>query len=483
MLSIQKFENRYFQLSLKNLLMFLLFLIAVLISIYIFIVVIFYELLAPFIDKFGLSGLINPITIIIISIILSFITSISAFISFFHLLKSKSTLLKILVTIIIFVTTFFAVSIFINPVIISHIPDRQTIDIKHAQFLISSYPDKLQIENIKKNDFNAVIALLHPAVKPFEGKMLKKELENASAYKLKVISITNLLPWDLSRKAEIEKLLDSLKTTDGKYYVHSFYGNNRVEIFKKLLQDRNTSDVNVKKTSKITLDNVKHMERGEVIKLADEVYFTPMPSDSEFKKIIIPGNIKSIVSLLDDKNPADTLMINNERKICKANSIPFFVKPVSIYPYDASGVFEITLFTRGLPKPVIIHSLNTNSLISEAFIQTFRSEKKSFPPSLFYGKMKNGRATLVLPNVVAGPKPDITEYKNLIVEKGIKGLIYCGPQDKTLSKTDKQFFTRLGLSWEKIPLDSLSFQKKIKLGGMWYIYGADSLEIKERLIK
>ena len=480
MLNIQKFESKYFQLSLKNILLFLLFLVTVVFSILIFSFIVFFDWVAPVIDKFGISGLVNPITETLIVIILLFVISILAFITFFHLLKSENNFLRILVPIIVFVAVFFSISILLNPIIISNSPVKQIIKINQAQFLISSYPNRQQIEKLKQNDFKAVIALLHPSIILFEGKMLKDEIENAALCKLRVISVPSLLPWDVSNKTEIEKLIDSIKNTNGKYYVHSYFGNNRIDKFVDLLQERNKHETKIKKSDVISLDNIKTMERGEVIKLSEEVFFTPFPTDSEFENIIKPANIKSIVSLLDDKNPSDTSWINKEGKICKANSIPFFVKPISIYPYDASGVFETTLFVRALPKPVIIHALNTNSLMSEAFIQTFKNEKKSFPPSLFYGKMQNGKATLILPNVVTGPKPTIQEYKSLIVDKGIRGLIYCGPQNKVLKKSDMQFFSRLGLTWEKIALDSLSYKKEIKLGGMWYIYGADSLEIKKK---
>jgi hypothetical protein len=248
-----------------------------------------------------------------------------------------------------------------------------------------------------------------------------------------------------------------------------------------LLDQKNNLDVKPFQVN-TPLEKIKTFERGEIIKLADDIYFTPYPNDSEFINIVIPSGVKSVVSLLDDKNSSDTSWITKERKLLREKSIPFFLKPITIYPYDASGVFETTLFVRGLSKPVIVHALNTNSLISEAFIETFKNEKKAFPPSLFLGQMENGKATVILPNVVTGPKPTINEYKNFIVEKGIRGLIYCGPQNKILKKSDAQFFRRLGLTWEKISLDSLAYKKEIKLGGMWYIYGSDSLEIKKRLV-
>lgn len=478
---LQKFENKYFKVSLKNSLLFIPLLLAILLSIFMLSVIIFYNWIAVIIDKLNLSGWVNTFTVLISLAVLFLVVSYFTIITFKYLIKTPNNFIRIFVSLIVIVSAFFSIGILLNPAVISKSASKQLITVNQASFIFYNYPEKDQVEKIKQNDFEAIISLLNPKLFPFEGNMLKRELGNAHYYKVKVIEINNLLPWDTGRKKEIKSIIDSIRNTKGKYYVHSYLGNNRIEVFKDLLLSKINKLPKGLKQTNIALENGKKMERGEVIKLADELFFTPYPNDSEFKNIIFPSGIKSIVCLLNDNNPSDTGWINKEKKLCRDNSVRLFLKPVTIYPYDAGGVFETTLFVRALPKPVIVHAINSNSLISEAFIETFKHEKRAFPPSMFYGRMKNGKPNLILPNVVVGPKPTLEEYSSYIVEKGIRGLIYCGPQNKVLGPFDKAFFKKLGLSWEKVPLDELAAKKEIKLGGMWYIYGADSLAVKKRL--
>jgi len=117
---------------------------------------------------------------------------------------------------------------------------------------------------------------------------------------------------------------------------------------------------------------------------------------------------------------------------------------------------------------------------SEGFILTFKNQVKSFPPSLFSKPLQNGKVAVILPNVLAGPKPTLTEYKNILYNNGVRGIIYCNPEKKVLTQNDKYFFAKVGLSWEQINIDSLASRKDLRIGGLWYIYGADSLAIRER---
>ncbi|MCX6151598.1 MAG: hypothetical protein NTX22_13810 [Ignavibacteriales bacterium] len=479
---IKKFENIYFSVSVKNVLFVLVFFILIMFSILTLGSVLFFEFIASIIDKLNCGAWVNEFSVVSLIIVITILFFYLAIVAFAFLLRTKNNLVSILIVLTIIVTAIFSAGIWMNPALISGSRSEQVLNIKNASFTIGTFPNNKMLSKLKDDGYDAVISLLNPSVFPFESSLLKDELFNASLTKIKIIEI-HLLPWNTLEKSRIKNLLDTLINKKGKYYIHSYLDNNRINVFRKvLLELRNNLAVKPAK-SRIPLDNVNNLERGEVIKLANDIYFTPYPTDDEFDKIIFPSGVRSVVALLNDKNPDDTSWINKEAKLLKQKSIQYFLKPVSIYPYDASGVFEITLFVRALSKPTIIHAVNTNSLISEAFIQTFKFEKKAFPPSLFYESMSNGKVSLVLPNVVVGPKPTVKEYQKYLFEKGVRGIIYCGSEKKILTVYDKNYFKNVGLSWEHLDVDSLSFKKEIKAGGMWYIYGADSLKIKIALLK
>jgi hypothetical protein len=354
------------------------------------------------------------------------------------------------------------------------------ISYKDIEFTFGSYPGKEKLSQLKKEGYKSVITLMHPGILPFESRLLREELISSKEIGIEIISIP-LIPGTNDNKLILTKLEELFKSGKGKYFVHEFNNEGRVSFFRNRIASDINENIAVEKNNLKKLTDTKFFEKGEIIKLDDGIYFTPYPNEKEVMDFIVTPGVKSVVCLVNEKAPIDSGLINIEKKILEANSIPFIIKTFTEQPYDPSVVFESSLFVRGLPRPVVIHTFDLNSVISEGFILAYKNQKRSFPPSLFNQPLQNGKIALVLPNVLAGPKPTLGEYKTRLFNSGVRGIIYCDTVKKILMQSDKAFFSKIGLSWEQIEFPKLSSRKEIISGGLWYIYGADSTTIRKYL--
>ena len=175
---IQRFENKYFKLSLKNFLLFIPFYLAVILSIFMLTVIIFYNWIAVVIDRLNISGWVNIYSIIAVLALLLIFTSYLIIITFHYLIKTQNNFIRIFVLLIVIFSAFFSIGILLNPAIISKSATKQLITLNQATFIFYNYPEKEQVEKIKQNDFTSIISLLNPSIIPFEGNMLKNEFQD-----------------------------------------------------------------------------------------------------------------------------------------------------------------------------------------------------------------------------------------------------------------------------------------------------------------
>ncbi len=480
-MSIRKnFEIKFFKLGIQNLIIwFVNFILTSFTSI-----TIYFLYFSGTIKLFLLNSNASPVAV---NLFYSFIVLVAALVLIYislvltsFLVTSKINLFKWLFGFINLSAFSLAVIIWVYPqLLINTGVNKSKTSYNDIEFTFGSYPGREELYQLKKQGYKSVITLMHPENYPFESKLLREELNSSKEVGIELISIP-LIPgynYDKNMLKNVDAIFEKEK---GKYFVHEFNNEGRVNLFRNLIDSDIKEKVTIDKNNLKKLTDTKFFEKGNIIKLDDGIYFTPYPNGKEVMDFIVTPGVKSVVCLVNEKNPVDSSLLN-EKKILDANSIPFIIKTFTEQPYDPSAVFESSLFVRGLPRPVVIHTFDLNSVISEGFILSYKNQKKSFPSSLFKAPLQNGTVAFILPNVLAGPKPTIGEYKTRLFNCGVRGIIFCDTIKKSLTVNDRTFFTRIGLSWEQIEFPKLSSRKEITSGGLWYIYGADSTTIRKYL--
>ena len=249
-----------------------------------------------------------------------------------------------------------------------------------AEFLFGPYPSEEDLIKLKDEGITAVVSLLHPSVVPFEPKLLSDEEKLTETIGLKLIHIP-MLPWVSENKESIMEIIKLAEGGRGKYYVHCYLGKDRVNVVKRIIRRFSSSITEVNSDSTKTLEGLKSFERGEIVKLDEGVYLTPYPTDDEMLRYILNGSVKQIVSLLDPHHPPDTVWINKEREICETHFMPYELIPLGPSFNDANRLVEIVNKTKHMPRPLVIHAFLSKSSRTKEFIKAYKLTSSEQPLS------------------------------------------------------------------------------------------------------
>jgi protein tyrosine phosphatase (PTP) superfamily phosphohydrolase (DUF442 family) len=242
----------------------------------------------------------------------------------------------------------------------------------NQQFVVGAYPDEAKIKQLKKEGYTAIISLLHPAVVPFEPMLLKEEKAIAKKYNLTVIEAP-MLPW-VSDNSESLKLIETLaRTSRGKYYIHCYLGKDRVNLVKKHISAIVGSSAVIGEITHRSFEEMGHFERGDLYKIGDKIYLSPYPTNEEFLAFFLAGNVKSVVNLMDSTSTEQKGRIVEERKILQNAGIHFSNLTVN-QTTNAQVLTTIIDSVLHLPKPIVIHHWQSNSVHAIHFINAFKKQ-------------------------------------------------------------------------------------------------------------
>lgn len=226
-----------------------------------------------------------------------------------------------------------------------------------TSFYFGSYPDEPKLQQLKNENYTAVISLLHEMVVPAEPILLQKEKTIAKKVGIKVISIP-MLPWIVENDAAISQIKQIAKQGKGKYYVHCYLGRDRASIFKNIIQTENKNALVNGITHAKSLKNCAQLERGKVITIQPNVYVTPQPTNEEYFSLFCNGQIQTIVNLLPQQNAEEKTLVVREEKLCAQYNIQFVQVP------NATSERKMRLLVNKilqLPKPIAIHSFHSDA--------------------------------------------------------------------------------------------------------------------------
>jgi hypothetical protein len=466
-----KFKKKYFAFSFKNISLFL-----------------FIWLLSGF--SLGTVTLLYPVRWIVNigkdlqfsqtteSLAIKFIILLFIIFSFYisllitrTMLKRKSFLISVSVIIILLITTTGFTWLWMNPSMMQ-IGNREITEerVGNVEFVFGPYPTENEIMALKNDGYTAIISLLHPAVVPFEPKLISDEREVTKSLDIQLIEAP-MLPWVSDNKESIEKIKNIAINGNGKYYVHCYLGKDRVNVVKRIIQQYSAALIKSDKNSLRKITDLESFERGEIIELDKDVYLTPYPTDDEFFGYVLNGYFKKVVSLLNPNHPPDTMWINKEVEICKSNLMPYELLPVEMNPFDANKILEIAEKTKKMARPLLIHAFLTKSPQTDAFITAYNTGLPPLSANLFERAMKRGKTELIAPNILIGPNPTRYEFSTFLYFNGIRNILYIGDDKLPSAKYDWNVATKANLKWFALKELNSDAMNMLKSGGPWYVYG------------
>lgn len=264
-----------------------------------------------------------------------------------------------------------AIWLFMNPDIINNTEANENVS---AKFTLGSYPTADKIEELKKQGYTCIISLLHPAVVPFEPKLMKEEEEATSKAGIQLIEAP-MLPWIGDNDASLKKIEDIIKTGKGKYYVHCYLGKDRVNVVKNLITKLTGSVSNENPESARTFESQRSFERGDIYRLDSAVYMTPYPTDEEFLSFFQAGNIRSVINIMDSTQEDAKPWIAKETKALQTNGTHFIQIPVNESSTE-KDMLPILRAIDSLPKPLVIHQWNTSNDQCKLFRKSYFNKTK-----------------------------------------------------------------------------------------------------------
>ncbi len=344
----------------------------------------------------------------------------------------------------------------------------------NARFTFGPYPDEDRMRLLKQDGFTGVITLLHPAVVPFEPKLIADEKAAAAVVGIEIIEAP-MLPWVSENQESLDKILELARSGRGRFYVHCFLGKDRVNTVRALVE-REVGNVEVEnQVAGRSLEEQGTLERGDVHVLGEGVILTPYPTDEEYMGFVLTGNWASIVSLMDPEHEGDRKWIDKEREVLERYRIPFHVVPLAHGDWDPQRGLQAAEAVWKLPRPVLVHSFlgpsTGKSPAAEGFMQSFLTGLPALPPASFKPPMYSGATTLLAPNVAIGPAPSGGEFRSYLFARGVRTVLFISGNGASGPDVHRKAAEAAGLDYETVDLSDTAWIDRLAAGGPYYIYG------------
>ncbi|MFQ5700803.1 MAG: hypothetical protein ACE5HU_03050 [Acidobacteriota bacterium] len=366
----------------------------------------------------------------------------------------------------------------------SMMPARSETIAVGTHFTFGPYPTREKLAVLKREGYTAVISLLHPAVVPFEPRLLSEERQQAERVGLKLIHLP-MLPWVSENQAALDRLARLAETGEGRYYVHCYLGRDRVQLARRVVERAAPATSVATLVSSRTLQDGDLFERGKVYRLDEEIFLTPYPTDEEFLAFYLAGSFDHVVSLMDPDDGADRPWIAKERRLLASHGVRFLSLPIRTRPYDALQALVVARSIRALSRPLAVHAFLSASTgkspPAEAFLQAFRSDLPPLPPGLFSNPLRRGPVEVIAPNIAAGPRPDPDELDGYLRRRGVRRIVYLGNPGDRAARADGTRARERHIDWRAWNGLEDAALKQLGRGGPWYLYGPGLAATKEAI--
>jgi protein tyrosine phosphatase (PTP) superfamily phosphohydrolase (DUF442 family) len=228
-----------------------------------------------------------------------------------------------------------------------------------VQFVFGAYPDANRLRELKKQGFTAVVSLQHPAVVPFEPASIDQERKNAKQLGITFIHAP-MLPWVSDNAAALARIRELVHSGQGKYYVHCGLGRDRTNVVRRMVEAEGVQVATAADLQRATTfaDRLKlppaqrDMERGGVRELEPGVWLVPHPNDAELVGYMLAGQVRTVLLLLDERNPEQRAWRDQEEARFRQSGVAFVERP--LLAGQTARAAALAAEARGLPKPVAV---------------------------------------------------------------------------------------------------------------------------------
>jgi len=353
------------------------------------------------------------------------------------------------------------------------------------RFTFGPYPDEDRLLSLKRQGYTAVVPLLHPAVVPFEPRLLALEKAAAARVGIEVIHLP-MLPWVSENLEALERIRTLAESGAGRYYVHCYLGRDRVHLVKRIVEASGAGAATETLTAGQGLDDKHALERGPIVHLDERVHLTPYPTDEEFLGRFIGDAVDHVVSLLDPDHPEDRPWVDKERAILEQAHVPFLSLPVRHHPYDPHVALDAARRVRGLPGEVAVHAFlspaSGRAPAAEAFLQAYLTGRPPLPPSLFAEGMADGPLAVIAPHVAIGPRPRPQEFGAYLRARGVRQVFAIGGPGRRATTVDRSAAAEAKLPWRAVDAaEEGPLLRTLEGDGPYYLYGDVSPRLRRSI--
>ncbi|MBI2193768.1 MAG: hypothetical protein HYU36_17470 [Planctomycetes bacterium] len=354
-------------------------------------------------------------------------------------------------------------------------------DAPKEQFTFGPYPaTDSDLQLLKQRGYTAVISLLHPAVVPFEPQLIAEEKERTEKVKLPLIHVP-MLPWVSQNQEALDTLGRLMLDTQARYYVHCYLGKDRIRVVRRFIESHGfKSKLATPEQHRLLTDGLA-WERGQVVQLDEGLFLTPYPTDEEYFGYVLAGSVQHVVSLLDVKNPENEPWIQKEQALAKTYSLSWSSIPLSLSPFDPAQAIEAAQKVRPMARLTVVHAFRDDSPEAAAFRIAYQTGLPPLPPPLFREPLRGGNVELLGPNIAAGPSPTAPEFDSYLYQKGVRALLFCGPDPGGQTEEDRRLAQKAGLSWQAASPRDESLEKTLEQSLTFYLYGPEIEAVRARI--
>ncbi len=344
---------------------------------------------------------------------------------------------------------------------------------KASGFVFGPYPDEVLMRRLKKQGYVGVVSLLHPAVMPFEPVLIRQERAAAARVGLKLVEAP-MLPWVSENEVSVAKLRRLTRTVKGGYYVHCYLGQDRVRLVQRYFDQWGVAYEGSQETRRQTLANWKSFERGPILRLGEEVFLGPYPTDEEFMTFIVNGGVKHVVSFMAVDSEKNRALAQKEKERARQFGLSYVHWPLEEKPFDPRLVLQKAREVRRLRGMVFVHRFFAKGPLVEGFALAFKSDKPPLPPTLWRHHFERGAVTLAGPHIAVGPRPIPAELTGSLPRRGVRRVLYLSQTEDETSLADAPLAKGAGLTYQLKPPDEVALLQVLAQDGPWYVYGPGS---------
>jgi protein tyrosine phosphatase (PTP) superfamily phosphohydrolase (DUF442 family) len=287
-----------------------------------------------------------------------------------------------------------------------------------APFTIGPYPDEHRMRQLRAAGYTGVISLLHPAVVPFEPRLLSDEREAAAEVGLEFIHAP-MLPWVSSNQEALETVRAvARRDTAGYYYIHCYLGRDRVRVVARTLREMGVQVDDWEgddDREEYSFNRKDSLQRGPVHALPDSIFVVPFPNREEYFSHVLNGGIESVVSVLDPSDSDERAMIDREEGWLEGYGLDIDYRhfPLPLFPTDPCRLQAVVDSIRSLPRPVAVHGASTHYTRSSMVLRALQSAPV-YPEDFALGDV-----TYAGDSIYVGPAPVADEISDYLVTGGL----------------------------------------------------------------